>query len=298
MKTKGASKIWAATLSLLFISSWLAGAATLDIGVSTSGNWTVSGGGASNVSPYIVTTKVFPGGGAPGFTITWISITSTAETNGTFVAGGSIAGFSDGFWIADYRFFLPSNAVSVTLNYTNLYGDDRVVLTLNGTPIAATGIISAQGTNGDMVFTRGGPTQPYTFSGPDGSVSGVVAAGFHAGSSNLLEAIANNTHTGIYGTNEPLSAGIHDQAILGLAGTISYSIAVPPPVFMGYGRSSNGFLLQLSGAASTSYEVWASTNLNDWQFLGVATETNAGAYRFLDTFATNLSTRFYRSRAQ
>src|SRR5437016_7011480 len=127
LKTKGAFIVPAAVLSLLSVSSWLAEGATFDIGVATSGNWRVSGGGASNVSPYIVTTKVFPGGGAPGFTITGISVTSTAETNGTFVAGGTIAGFRDGFWIADYRFLLPSNAVNINLSYADLYCDDRVV---------------------------------------------------------------------------------------------------------------------------------------------------------------------------
>jgi hypothetical protein len=293
MKTKGASRLWAVMACLLLISPWLAEAATFDIGVATSGNWKVSGGGASNVSPYIVTTKVFPGGGAPGFTITGISVTSTAETNGTFVAGGTIAGFRDGFWIADYKFLLPSNAVNINLSYADLYCDDRVVLTLNGTPIAATGIISAQGTNGDMVFTRGGPTQPYSFSGPDGSVSGTAYAGFNVGSSNLLEAVANNTHTGIYGTNEPLSAGVHDQAILGMVGTLSYSLA---PVFTGCSRTNNGFVLQFSGVTNTSYQIWASTNLTDWQFVGTPTEVSAGNYRFLDTAATNMSRRYYRSR--
>ena len=147
-----------------------------------------------------------------------------------------------------------------------------------------------------MVFTKGGPTQPYTFTATDGSVSGVITAGFNVGGSNILEAIVNNTHTGIYGTNETLTAGIHDQTILGLAGTISYSTTNPPPVFTGYTPSSNGFVLQLTGATNIGYQMWASTNLNDWQFVGVVTQISAGTYRWLDTFATNLSRRYYRAR--
>src|SRR5437764_13318789 len=124
---------------------------------------------------------------------------------------------------------------------------------LNGTPIGATGIISAQGPAGDMVFTRGGPTQPYTFSGPDGSVSGIVTNGFTAGGTNLLEAICNNTHTGIYGTNEPLTAGIHDQAILGMAGAISYSLIGSPPLLTGQFISSNSFEVRFTGTTGASY---------------------------------------------
>src|SRR5437764_13937346 len=126
---------------------------------------------------------------------------------------------------------------------------------LNGTPIGATGIISAQGPAGDMVFTRGGPTQPYTFSGPDGSVSGIVTKTFNVGGTNLVEAICNNTHTGIYGTNEPLTAGIHDQAILGMSGTISYSLMGSPPLLAGHYISGSSFELQFTGTPGASYEL-------------------------------------------
>ncbi len=283
-----------AVAAILLLSRFALPAAMLDVGVGTSTNWRVTGGGATNVSPFVVTTKVFPGGGAPSFNITGISLTSTAETNGTWVPGASLAGFSDGFWTADYKIFLPTNAANVTLAWTNLYCDDRTVVMLNGNPVGATGIISTQGNSGDMVFTKGGPAQPYTFSGPDGSVSGTATNGFIAGATNLLEAICNNTHTGIYGTNEPLTAGIHDQAILGMTGAISWSLIGAAPALTGQNISSTSFQIQFSGTPACSYGLWASTDLANWQLIGNATETGSGSYRFVDIVTPALPHRFYR----
>ena len=257
----------------------------------------ITGGGATNVSPYVVNAKVFPGGGAPGFNITGISLTSTAETNGAWVSGASLAGFNDGFWTADYKFFLPTNAANVTLTYTDLYCDDRTLVMLNGNPIGATGIISTQGNSGDMVFTKGAPAQPYTFSGPDGSVAGTATNGFIAGGTNLLEAICNNTHTGIYGTNQPLTAGIHDQAILGMIGTISWSLVGAAPVLTSHSLSSTSFQIQFGGTPGCSYGLLASTDLANWQFIGSATEIGSGSYRFVDTVTPGLPHRFYLVRS-
>jgi hypothetical protein len=281
---------------ILFFSFMSVYAATLDIGVATSPNWKVTGGGATNVSPYVVTTKVFPGGGAPGFNIAGISLTSTAETNGTWVPGASLAGFADGFWTGDYKFFLPTNAANVILSFANLYCDDRTVLMLNGVPIGAAGIIT-NNNFGDMVFTKGGPTQPYTFSGPDGSVSGVATSGFILGATNLLQAVCNNTHTGINGPNEPLTAGIHDQAILGMSGSISYSLVGTAPVLTGKPISGSSFQLQFAGTAGASYGIWATTNLFDWQYVGNATEVGSGSYNFNDNTSPALPRRFYRIRS-
>jgi hypothetical protein len=206
-------------------------AATIDFGSTSSSGWTVTGGGATSTTPFVVTTTVFPGQGLPGFTTTGLSLTSTAETNGTFVAGGSFANFN-GFWTADYRFFLPANATSVTLSYSNLYGDDRVVLTLNGTPIGSAGIIDGHnnpngGPTGVMVFSDGASAVPHTFSGPDGSVSGGANSGFNPGGFNVIEALVNNTQTGIYGPDLPFGGGPHDQTIFSVNGAVSY--AVPEP---------------------------------------------------------------------
>ena len=37
-----------------------------------------------------------------------------------------IAAF-DGFWVADFHFFLPSDASSITLSFSNFYADDRAL---------------------------------------------------------------------------------------------------------------------------------------------------------------------------
>lgn len=222
--------------------------ATINFNTSAPGNWTVTGGGAVNATPYIVTTNVFPGQGMPGFTTTGISLTSTAETNGTFVSGGSFANFT-GFWTADFRFFLPSDASAVSLVYSNLYADDRTVLMLNGTPIASAGIIAGHnnptgGPDGFMTFSQGGALVNWTFPGPDGSVSGTTTSGFVLGGFNTLEAVINNTHTGIYGATDTFGGGPNDQTILALSGAISF---VPEP---------SGFAVAMLGLACFRLKTW------------------------------------------
>src|SRR5258708_111048 len=82
-----------ACLSLGFILALLLNsrshATALDFSTTTVGNWTVTGGGAVNASPYVVTGLFGRGQGLPGITITGLSLTSTSDTNGTFVSGGS-----------------------------------------------------------------------------------------------------------------------------------------------------------------------------------------------------------------
>ena len=108
---------------------------------------------------------------------------------------------------------------------------------------------------------------------------------------------APNTHTGIYGTNESLTAGIHDQAILGMSGMISYSLVGAAPVLGGHSISSTSFQIQFTGTPGCSYGLWASTDLAGWQFIGNATETGSGSYRFVDTVTPVLHHRFYRARS-
>jgi hypothetical protein len=55
---------------------------------------------------------------------------------------------------------------------------------------------------------------------------------------------------------------------------------------LGYSNHSN------AGA----YAVYASTDLLDWSYLGVATQASAGHFQFTDLQATNLSHRFYQLR--
>jgi hypothetical protein len=56
----------------------------------------------------------------------------------------------------------------------------------------------------------------------------------------------------------------------------------------------NEFVLTFNGLTSTSYSVWASTNLLDWAWDGPAAETHPGQYQLFDPASTNAPCRFYR----
>ncbi len=58
-----------------------------------------------------------------------------------------------------------------------------------------------------------------------------------------------------------------------------------------------GFDLRFSGGAYCSYHVWASTNLLNWELIGVGEESQVGNFRFVDPNATGLPRRFYRAAA-
>jgi alpha-tubulin suppressor-like RCC1 family protein len=77
------------------------------------------------------------------------------------------------------------------------------------------------------------------------------------------------------------------------------STACPPPVprFTSYNKESTSFDVTFTGGPYWSYGLWGSTNLVQWEFLGFATETQAGSFHFLDTLPTNLPRRFYRVKA-
>jgi hypothetical protein len=195
----------------------------------TASEWTVSGGGAQGVTPFVI--ENYPEGN-PSSYYDFLSVTSTGDSTGTFLQGGSLADFS-GFWVVDYTFTLPSTATNISLDYGDFFADDRAVLALNGQVVDSTGIISIEGAPGSMVFTDGGDLQPYSFNGPFSS--GTLDSGFNVGGSNTLEVIVNNTGTGTYGPDKDISPG--DTTLLGLSGTISYS-EVPEPnsiVLLGFG---------------------------------------------------------------
>jgi uncharacterized repeat protein (TIGR01451 family) len=76
---------------------------------------------------------------------------------------------------------------------------------------------------------------------------------------------------------------------------ISTGCLAPAAQFCGYSRVADGnFEVRFNGSTNTAYHVCASTNLTDWQMLGIATEMQPGLFRFLDISATNFSQRFYR----
>jgi len=195
-------------LAGLLCQSGAVQATAISINTGTSPNWTVSAGGAADVHPYNVN-------GNSGF-----SITSTSFSNGTPVTGLNLATF-DGYWTANYPFYLPANAVNVKLTYSGLNADDRTVLELNGVPIGTAGYSSGLGS---MTFTDGGPNFPYEFAGD--FTSGTITAGFIPGAPNLLQGIVNNTSTGINGSPRNISLG--DGTDFGVQGTITYAL-VPEP---------------------------------------------------------------------
>lgn len=195
---------------------------SISVNTSTGTDWTVSAEGISGTAPYVVSADLDTG------QENLLSVTSDGVSDGSFLSGGSVANF-DGFWVADYTFFLPANAIGISLNYGDFYADDRAVLELNGNIFDATGITYFGELNsvGGMVFTDGGPLQPYSsFNSPDGLVSGTVTTGFNPGSVNTIEAIINNTDTGVYGSDRDISS--QDATYLGLSGTITYSVPEPP----------------------------------------------------------------------
>jgi hypothetical protein len=166
----------AAALLLTLDSGPIAKAGQIDIGTSTA-SWTVTGAGAAGATPY----KVADG----------ITISSDRGRNGTFVTGGSLANFS-GYWYGEYDFTLPSDATNISLTYSNLYVDDRVVVELNGTDIGSW-YLNPTTTSGVMEFAPASGNTPYTFTNGVAYGSGSATSGFIVGGLNTLKLIVNNT---------------------------------------------------------------------------------------------------------
>ena len=83
-----------------------------------------------------------------------------------------------------------------------------------------------------MVLTEGGPLVPYTFDGLSGTVSGTVTSGFNLGALNTIEGIVNNTHSGVLGPLQGISAGqSNDGTHFGMDGFVSYVVVPEPSCF-------------------------------------------------------------------
>ncbi len=244
----------------------------INFSTTNASGWLATAGGAVDAIPY--------------HDASTITITSNAFSNGTFLQGGSLANF-DGFWTAKYVFTLPYGATNIVLVYSNLLSDDRVVFELNGTAIGATGGQTTSGlTSGKMVFTEGGPSQSYFFSGPNGAVSNTVTGGFIVPGTNVLYAIVNNTGSGIGGDLKTLTGGQGgDGTTFGVKGTIEYSIT--PPVLTGI--TSNANYLVSWPIGYTDYRLQTSTNLGDsTNWTDITTVSNS-----LQTNSTDAA-RFFR----
>lgn len=83
--------------------------------------------------------------------------------------------------------------------------------------------------------------------------------------------------------------------------TVTAHVVLPPrPSLMSApsGITTNGaFSLSCTGSSNAAYRVWVSTNLLDWEPLGLAQPLGNGGFQFLDSNAANDSRRFYRAGA-
>src|SRR5713226_5942487 len=113
MTSRGRNILRAAVAAAIFTTTAFS-ATVIDLGTSNQGNWSITGAGTSG------TALAVTGGGGT------ISFTDTSLQSGTYISGGSTGAFN-GFWYADFMFFLPADAINLALTFVSLRGDDRVV---------------------------------------------------------------------------------------------------------------------------------------------------------------------------
>jgi hypothetical protein len=250
-------------------------AQSVDLDISTTNAaWRISAGGATDALAFHYFTD--------------ITVTSSGHNSGLFLPGGNYAAF-DGFWVAHYYFTLPSNAAYPSLIYSNLFGDDRVVLRLNGNVIGSTGIsLPTAPRLALMVLSDGEPAQTWAFGYPNRGVGGTNFGGFKLGGTNVLEAVVNNTpyaeYTPFLDTLSPTNG-----TFFGVRGAVSYTLTPPRLAAMCNGDSvsvqwpadAQGYVLQTTADM---------TDPSSWQTIS----STANACVFC---ATN-SSRFFRLIAQ
>jgi hypothetical protein len=272
-----AGSVLSAALMLL-VDGGFAGA-TIIVGTSNNASsWLITGGGATAV-PAFQTSANHPGE---------ISLTGNAFRSGSFASGGSLPAF-DGFWFADLTFTLPTNAAGTTLNFDSLYGNDRVVLQLNGTIIGNATYSGAMGP-GVMRFPGGFLDVAFTFTG---TTSGTIRSGFLPGI-NTLRLVVNNTGQESISAPTASFAGGADATDAFLNATVTYEIAELPVLrcVMQSGTPS----LQIYGRTNSTYAIQSAQELptTNWTTLtNIVLMSSPDSW--LDLTATNLSMRFYRA---
>jgi hypothetical protein len=83
-----------------------------------------------------------------------------------------------------------------------------------------------------------------------------------------------------------------------LPATVTINVLAAPMYISTYGMTQTptpSFQVTFDAFSNQTYSAWASTNLMDWQRLGVASEVTPGNYLFTDPI-TNFPTRFYQLR--
>lgn len=90
-----------------------------------------------------------------------------------------------------------------------------------------------------------------------------------------------------------------DGLLDSLPATITIHI-LPPlrPAITAFTRNPTGSAqLTFTGHSNTTYCVWASSNLLNWEMIGTADEAQPGIFQFIDATATNWPHRFYKAGA-
>jgi hypothetical protein len=109
-----------------------------------------------------------------------------------------------------------------------------------------------------------------------------------------------STDTLILTNVQPAQAGSYRVLVTNSAGAATSAVAVltaaAPPVFLHAGTTTNRtFAFTLSGTAGLACIIEVSTNLQQWSFLTLLTNTT-GLLDFVDETASNSISRFYRAR--
>jgi hypothetical protein len=72
-------------------------------------------------------------------------------------------------------------------------------------------------------------------------------------------------------------------------------LSVTAPAISSMSQDSGGnIIMQFTGPPGLTYQIEGSTNLFDWQVVGVCTDQGDGTYVFKDTDSTKFPARFYR----
>lgn len=107
-----------------------------------------------------------------------------------------------------------AGVASAVLNITTLVADDLVVVSLNGTPLVGSGIFGPG--NGNVFFTAGGPSTPFTFAYGNGPINANFTSPFVLGD-NVLTITYNNNNAGINVGNGGLTGGPGTYTVEGTA---------------------------------------------------------------------------------
>jgi hypothetical protein len=216
------------------------------VNLGTPGNaasWLITGGGASMAPAF----QVLCDSTAPGC----ISPSSNGNSTGTLISGFLVSNSS--FWYADNTFSIPAGATGISLSFSGLVGDDRVVLQLNGANIG--NFCCAGGlTAGDGIMSFNGSTyvNPFDFTN---TVSGTVTSGFVVGGANTLRLVENNTFGGTNSSALDRNFAPNDNENASVVASVTYNAPLsPPPPAM---PAPSSFVLLGAGmAVLTGWMTW------------------------------------------